>query len=92
MNNNILELIGNTPIVRINKLNPNLRVPIYAKLEGQSIVGSIKDRVAFNMIQKAEESGILTKDKIIIEASSGNTGIGLAMVGAVKGYRVLIVM
>ncbi len=92
MNNNILELIGNTPMVRINKLNPNPDVSIYAKLEGQSIGGSIKDRVALNMIEQAEIAGTLTKDKIIVEASSGNTGIGIAMVGAVRGYRVLIVM
>jgi len=92
MAENVLELIGNTPIVKIKKMNPNSNVTIYAKLEGFNPGGSIKDRVAKYMIEKAEESGELTKDKIIIEATSGNTGIGLALVSAVKGYKCLIVM
>ena len=90
--NNILETIGNTPIVKINKLNPNPNVLLYAKLEGFNPTGSIKDRIALKMIEQAEMSGTLTKDKIIIEATSGNTGIGLAMIGQVKGYKVQIVM
>ena len=89
---NILETIGRTPMVRINQLNPNPAVELYAKIEGFNPTGSIKDRIALKMIEQAEADGTLTKDKIIIEATSGNTGIGLAMIGAVKGYRVQIVM
>ncbi|MBN2543240.1 cysteine synthase family protein [bacterium] len=89
---NILELVGNTPMVRINIINPNPGVTIYAKLEGFNPTGSIKDRIALKMIQQAEAEGKLTKDKTIIEATSGNTGIGLAMIGRVKGYKVEIVM
>jgi cysteine synthase B len=92
MYKNILETVGNTPLVRINKLNTKEKVEIYAKLEGFNPTGSVKDRIALNMIEQAEKDGILTKDKIIIEASSGNTGIGLVMVGVVKGYKVQIVM
>ena len=90
--NNILWTIGNTPMVKINHMNPNPNVQLYAKLEGFNPTGSIKDRIAMKMIEEAEISGELTKDKIIIEATSGNTGIGLSMIGRVKGYRVLIVM
>lgn len=89
---NIIEMIGNTPMVEINKLNPNKKVRMYAKMEGVNPGGSIKDRVALKMIEKEIEEGKLTKDKIIIEATSGNTGIGIAMIGAVKGYAVEIVM
>jgi cysteine synthase B len=88
----ILETIGNTPIVRINKLNPNKNTTIYAKLEGINPTGSIKDRIALSMIQQAESQGTLTKGKTIIEPTSGNTGIALAMIGIVKGYEVEIVM
>jgi len=90
--NNILETIGNTPMVKINKLNPNPNVLMYAKLEGFNPTGSIKDRIALKMIEQAELEGTLTKDKTIIEATSGNTGIALAMIGKVKGYKVQIVM
>ncbi|KKR44730.1 MAG: Cysteine synthase [Candidatus Moranbacteria bacterium GW2011_GWC1_45_18] len=90
--NNILELIGNTPVVRINRLNPNPNVNIFAKLEGQNPGGSIKDRIALKMIEEAEKSEKLTKSKTIIEATSGNTGIALAMIGAMKDYAVEIVM
>lgn len=90
--NNILETIGGTPLVRINRLNPNPDVNIYAKLEGFNPTGSIKDRTAFRMVQGAEASGALTPGKTILEPTSGNTGIGLAMVGIVKGYPVTIVM
>ena len=89
---NILELIGNTPIVRINRLNPNKKVNIFAKLEGQNPGGSIKDRIALKMIEQAEKKGELTKNKTIIEATSGNTGIAIAMIAAVKDYKVEIVM
>ena len=90
--NSILSAIGQTPMVRINRMNPNPKVELYAKLEGFNPTGSIKDRIALKMIEQAEADGVLTKDKVIIEATSGNTGIGLAMIGAVKGYKVQIVM
>jgi cysteine synthase B len=92
MSENILETIGNTPLVRINKLNPNKNATIYAKLEGFNPSGSIKDRIALSMIQQAELEGKLKKGKIIIEPTSGNTGVALAMIGTLKGYGVEIVM
>jgi len=92
MYDNILEAIGNTPMVKINRMNTNPGVLLYAKLEGFNPTGSIKDRIALKMIEQAEEEGILTKDKTILEPTSGNTGIGLAMIGRVKGYKVEIVM
>ncbi|MCL2488644.1 MAG: cysteine synthase family protein [Oscillospiraceae bacterium] len=88
----ILDLIGNTPMVTINHLNPNPNVTVLAKLEGNNPTGSIKDRIALKMIEQAEQDGELTPGKTIIEATSGNTGIGLAMIGRVKGYAVTIVM
>ncbi len=92
INENILQTIGDTPLVRINKLHTNKNVNIFAKLEGFNPSGSIKDRIALKMIEHAETSGSLTKEKTIIEPTSGNTGIGLAMVAAVKGYKIEIVM
>ncbi len=92
MFDNILEAIGHTPLVKINKINPNEKVKLYAKLEGFNPTGSIKDRIALKMIEQAEKDGSLSYDKVIIEATSGNTGIGLAMIGALKGYKVQIVM
>lgn len=89
---NILQTIGGTPLVRINKLNPNKNVVIYAKIEGVNPTGSIKDRIALKMIEQAEAEGMLVKGKTILEPTSGNTGIGLAMIGAVKGYNVEIIM
>lgn len=89
---NILQTIGNTPMVRINRLTPNRAVNIYAKLEGFNPTGSIKDRIAVQMIEDAEQSGALKKGQTIIEPTSGNTGIGLAVIGVVKGYDVVIVM
>jgi len=89
---NILELIGNTPMVKINRLHPNPDVNIYAKLEGNNPGRSIKDRIALRMIEQAEDEGRLKNGKTIIEPTSGNTGIALAMIGAVKGYPVEIVM
>jgi cysteine synthase B len=89
---NILQTIGNTPLVKINRLNPNAAVSIYAKIEGNNPTGSIKDRIALKMIEQAEADGSLVKGKTIIEPTSGNTGIGLAMIGVVKGYDVEIVM
>jgi cysteine synthase B len=88
----ILSAIGNTPLVEIMNLNGNSGVRILGKLEGNNPGGSVKDRPAYYMIKKAEESGELTKDKTILEPTSGNTGIALAMIGATKGYRVKLVM
>lgn len=89
---NIIQAIGNTPMVRINRLNPNKNVSIYAKLEGNNPGGSIKDRIALKMLEQAEALEELVPGKTIIEPTSGNTGIGLAMIGVVKGYAVEIVM
>ncbi len=88
----VLDLIGRTPMIRIRRLNPNPRVAFYAKLEGFNPTGSIKDRIALKMVEQAEREGTLTRGKTILEPTSGNTGIGLAMIGAVKGYPVEIVM
>lgn len=88
----ILDLIGDTPMVEIQRLNPNPKVRMLAKLEGFNPTGSIKDRIALKMIEQAEAEGTLTANKTILEPTSGNTGIGLAMIGAVKGYAVEIVM
>ncbi|MDD2218822.1 MAG: PLP-dependent cysteine synthase family protein, partial [Desulfoplanes sp.] len=88
----VLQTMGNTPLIRINRLNPNPAVTIAGKMEVRNPGGSIKDRVALAMIEDAEQQGMLTKDKIIIEPTSGNTGIGLAMVCAVKGYRLMLIM
>lgn len=92
LRDNLLETIGNTPLVKINRLNPNPRVTMAVKLEGANPGGSVKDRIAYYMIAMAEKSGKLTRDKIIVEPTSGNTGIGLALVAAVKGYRLLVTM
>ncbi len=89
--NNILEAIGNTPVVKINKLFPN-KVEVWMKLERQNPGGSLKDRIALAMIEKAEQDGKINKDTLIIEPTSGNTGVGLAMVCAVKGYKLVLVM
>jgi len=92
LHSNILQAIGNTPLVELRNVSPNPRVRIFAKLEGQNPGGSLKDRIAHYMIKAAEESGELTHDRVILEATSGNTGIGLAMIGIVKGYEVKVVM
>lgn len=91
---NVVEALGHTPLVEVGQMSPNEKVKILAKLEGQNLGGSasIKDRVAKYMIEKAEQSGELTRDKTIIEATSGNTGIALAWLGRMKGYKVKIVM
>lgn len=88
----IIDSIGNTPLVEIKKMNPVKGVTILAKLEYMNPGGSVKDRAALYMINEAEKSGELTKDKIVIEATSGNTGIGLAMICAVKGYKIALTM
>jgi len=85
--NSLTSLIGNTPVIALTHMNPNPRVTLIAKLEGQNIGGSVKDRIALSMIDGAEKTGTLTKNKIILEATSGNTGIALAMIAAVRGYR-----
>jgi cysteine synthase len=90
--NNIVELIGNTPLVRIRKLTGNEDATIYAKLEWYNIGGSVKDRMALYLIEYAEVAGKLNKEKTILEATSGNTGIALAMIAAAKGYKLAIVM
>ncbi|MDI6686901.1 MAG: cysteine--tRNA ligase [Desulfobacterales bacterium] len=92
MNYSILDTIGNTPLVEIKKLNPNPKVKILAKLEYLNPGGSIKDRAAMFMIKAGEKSGELTTNKTVIEATSGNTGIGLALVCSVKGYKLLLTM
>ena len=90
--NSVTDLIGNTPVVRIRNITHNPKVKIYAKIEGNNPSGSIKDRIALSLIEEAEKSGELTRDKIILESTSGNTGIGLATVGASKGYKVVLTM
>jgi cysteine synthase A len=88
----ILATIGNTPVVRINKLFNNKEVEVWVKMERSNPGGSIKDRIALSMIEDAEQKGLLHKNSIIIEPTSGNTGVGLAMVAAVKGYELILVM
>ena len=90
--NDVTELTGNTPIVRINRLHEPGSAEILAKLELFSPTGSVKDRVALNMIERAEQEGLIQKDTVVIEPSSGNTGIGLAMICAARGYRCIIVI
>ncbi len=92
LEDSVIELIGNTPLVRISRLNPFKEVSIRAKLEMNNPAGSVKDRVALAMVENAEKSGELTPDKTVVEATSGNTGIGLAMVCAVKGHRLKLLM
>ncbi|QCR24743.1 cysteine synthase A [Pontibacter sp. SGAir0037] len=90
--NSILETIGNTPTVRINNLFAGKNAEVWMKLERSNPGGSIKDRIALAMIEDAEQKGMLEKDSVIIEPTSGNTGVGLAMVAAVKGYQLVLVM
>ena len=89
--NNVLEAIGNTPLVKINTIFDN-NVEVWMKLERQNPGGSIKDRIALAMIEKAEREGRINKNTLIVEPTSGNTGVGLAMVCAVKGYQLVLVM
>jgi cysteine synthase B len=88
----VLDSIGNTPLVKLESLNPNPRVTVLAKLEGNNPGGSVKDRIALAMVRDAEQSGALRPGETILEATSGNTGIGLAMIGAALGYRVILTM
>ena len=88
----IVDLIGNTPIIEVSELSPNPDVKIYAKLEGQNPAGSVKDRIAKAMILSAEREGKLTSGSVILEPSSGNTGIALAMISSIRGYNLKIVL
>ena len=89
---NVLEAIGHTPIIQLQRMVPQGYARVLVKFEGLNVGGSIKTRTAYNMICQAEEDGILDKDSIIVEPTSGNQGIGLALVGAVKGYKTIIIM
>lgn len=90
--NNILECIGHTPMVKLNRMVDEDSADIYVKFEGLNVGGSIKTRTAYNMLCDAEAKGLINKDTIIVEPTSGNQGIGLALVGAVKGYETIIIM
>ena len=90
--NNVLEAIGRTPMIQLQRMVDKNSARILVKYEGLNVGGSIKTRTAFNMIKAAEEQGVITKDSIIVEPTSGNQGIGLALVGAVKGYKTIIIM
>lgn len=89
---NILDAVGHTPMIRLNRLAEPESAQILVKFEGLNVGGSIKTRTAYNMIRQAEEQGIIHKDTIIVEPTSGNQGIGLALIGAVRGYRTIIIM
>lgn len=90
--NNVLEAMGHTPVIQLNRMVPPDSARILVKFEGLNVGGSIKTRTAYSMVRQAEEDGILKKDSIIVEPTSGNQGIGLALVGAVKGYETVIIM
>ncbi len=90
--NTVLDAMGNTPIIRLNRMTEENSAEILVKFEGLNVGGSIKTRTAFNMIRDAEEKGIINRDTVIVEPTSGNQGIGLALVGAVRGYKVKIIM
>ncbi|MBN1784423.1 MAG: cysteine synthase A [Candidatus Bathyarchaeota archaeon] len=90
--NSILDGIGKTSLVRLNRITENLKCTVLAKLEAQNPGGSVKDRISLNMVKEAEKKGLIRKKTVIIEPTSGNTGIGLALVSAVKGYRLILTM
>ena len=87
--NSILDVVGGTPLVRLNRITADLKCTVLAKLEAQNPGGSVKDRISLNMIREAEKQGLITKKTVIIEPTSGNTGIGLAIVSAVKGLSLI---
>ncbi len=89
---NLIDAIGNTPLVEMPRMSPKPSVRIFAKLEGQNPSGSVKDRIAKYMIEDAERTGVLTKDRVVLEPTSGNTGISLAMICRIKGYRLKVVI
>ena len=89
---NVLEAIGYTPMVRLNRMSRSDSAEVLVKFEGLNVGGSIKTRTAYNMILAAEKMGLVHKDTVIVEPTSGNQGIGLALVGAVRGYRTVIIM
>ena len=89
---NILGAIGKTPIVKLNRIGAELNCDLYGKCEFLNAGGSVKDRIALNMIEKAEEGGLIKPGDTLIEPTSGNTGIGMALVAAVKGYKMIITM
>ncbi len=89
---NLIDAIGNTPLVEMPRMSPKPSVRLFAKLEGQNPSGSVKDRIAKYMIEDAEQRGVLTKDRIVLEPTSGNTGISLAMICRIKGYRLKVVI
>lgn len=89
---NILDCMGHTPMIRLNRMNDEDAAEVLVKFEGLNVGGSIKTRTAYNMICKAEKEGLIHKDTIIVEPTSGNQGIGLALIGAVKGYKTIIIM
>jgi cysteine synthase B len=88
----LIDAIGNTPLVEMPRMSPKPSVRLYAKLEGQNPSGSVKDRIAKYMIDDAERRGVLTKERIVLEPTSGNTGISLAMICRLKGYRLKVVI
>ena len=91
--NNVLEAVGHTPIIKLNRMNDETtNASILVKFEGLNVGGSIKTRTALNMIEEAERLGLINEDSIIVEPTSGNQGIGLALIGAVKGYETIIIM
>lgn len=90
--NNVLDAIGHTPIIRLNRMNDEDSAEVLVKFEGLNVGGSIKTRTAYNMICEAEKAGKINKETIIVEPTSGNQGIGLALIGAVKGYKTIIIM
>ena len=90
--NNILDAMGNTPMIKLNRMVDEDSADVYVKYEGINVGGSIKSRTAYNMIIEAEKRGIIGPDTIIVEPTSGNQGIGLALIGAVRGYKVIIIM
>src|SRR4030066_588696 len=92
INNNVLETIGKTPLIQLNKLTEGINATVVGKLESRNPGGSVKDRICQAMIAEAEKQGIIKNDAVIIEPTSGNTGIGLAMVASVKGYRLILTM